>query len=325
MRNQIDIPHKIIFWHRAFKHLQIHGPQVKLYKGEERICINCGRAFTGNFCPVCGQDAVIGKFTWKNLFNNVIMSFISIDTGFWRTAFDLMYRAGYMIRDYLAGHRKPYFKPFQFLFVVAALILVISQILYGDLQSAQEQFMQSGIDGFMSIFSPDKKINSSNEIDQFVFSKIQHVVAFFMAIEWPETIKRISSLVYNWYMGNLSSFVILLLPFLYIAQKRTFRNTSMGKQMTGPELVIAMVYICDHWLLLGLIVLLVGILFQTIYSIVGLLMFACWAYDLHQLYQMTSFWQTIKYTFLLLLRLWFYMWIIALITGVVVLGVVIVS
>lgn len=324
MKKKEDISHKIHFWYRAFKHLQKHGPQVKLYKGEERICVNCGRAFTGNYCPVCGQNAVIGKFTWKNLFSNVVLSFFSIDTGFWRTTLDLMYRPGYMIRDYLAGHRTPYFKPFQYLFVVAALILVVTQILYGDLQSAQEQFMQSGIDGFMSIFSPDKKINSSNEIDQFVFSKIQQTITFFMAIEWPEIVKRIFSLVYDWYMGNLSSFVVILLPFLYLAQSRTFRKTEVGMQMSGPELVIAMVYICDHWLLLGLFVLLVGTLLQTVYSVVGLLMFAFWAYDLHQLY-MLSYRQTIRYTVLLLLRLWFYMWLFALLTGMIVLSVVLVS
>lgn len=324
MKNKTDIFHKIKFWYRAFKHLQKHGPQVKLYKGEERICANCGRAFTGNYCPACGQNAVIGKFTWKNLFSNVVLSFFSIDTGFWRTTLDLMYRPGYMIRDYLAGHRTPYFKPFQYLFVVAAFILVISQIFYGDLRNAQEQFTQMGIDSFMSAFSPDKEITSSNELDHFVFSKIQQAVAMFMAIEWPETVKRIGGLVYDWYMGNLSSFVVILLPFLYLAQSRTFRKTEVGMQMSGPELVIAMVYICDHWLLLGLFVLLVGTVFQTIYSLVGLFMFAFWAYDLHQLY-MLSYRQTIRYTVLLLLRLWFYMWLFALLTGMIVLSVVLVS
>lgn len=324
MERRTDLTHKIELWYRTFRRLQKYGPQLKLYKGEECVCANCGSSFRGNYCPVCGQNAVIGKFTWKNLFHNVILSFFSIDTGFWRTTLDLMYRPGFMIRSYLAGHRAPYFKPFQYLFVLTALILLITQIIYGDIQSVQKQFMQTGIEGFMSIFSPDKEIASSNDIDQFVFSKIQQTVAVFMAIEWPEVVKRIVSLLYNWYMGNLSSFVVVLLPFLYLAQSRTFRKTEVGKQMSGPELVIAMVYICDHWLLLGLFVLLLGLVFQTIYSLVGLLFFAFWAYDLHQLY-MLPYRQTVRYTVLLLLRLWFYMWIIALLAGMLVLGVVLVS
>lgn len=314
MQPPSPLSHKIKVCCRAFRQLQKHGPQVKIRGAEERVCQNCGRTFVGNFCPACGQNATLEKFTWKNLFENVVLSFFSIDQGFWRTVLDLLYRPGYMIRDYLNGHRVPYFKPFQMLFVLAAVILLVVQLYYGDLSSARNEFIQSSLHALFNIFDPGSEIKTDNEIDRFLLTRMQHSMQAIQHMAWPETVKRLSSMLYDWLVGNLTAVVLLFMPFMYVAQRRTFRHTEVGKSLNGPETVIAMVYICDHWLILCLISTLLSYFFPMVLFAVGGLMFLCWILDLHQLYQM-SYLKAAAYSMLIIFRLWLYIWIISLLLG----------
>ena len=55
--------------------------------------------------------------------------FTNIDNGFGRTLLELLYRPGYMIRDFIGGKRVHYFRPFQTLFVLAALYIMCVQLV----------------------------------------------------------------------------------------------------------------------------------------------------------------------------------------------------
>ena len=37
-----------------------------------RVCVNCGKEFSGRFCPQCGQDALWKKFSWKQEGHNIL-------------------------------------------------------------------------------------------------------------------------------------------------------------------------------------------------------------------------------------------------------------
>ena len=54
---------------------------------------------------------------------------MNIDSGFGRTLIELLYRPGYMIGDYIAGKRIHYFRPFQTLFVLAAVYIMCVQLV----------------------------------------------------------------------------------------------------------------------------------------------------------------------------------------------------
>ena len=62
-------------------------------------------------------------------FRIILSGFFNIDHGFSRNLIELLYRPGYMIRDYLKGKRVHYYKPFQTLFVLAALYIMGVQLI----------------------------------------------------------------------------------------------------------------------------------------------------------------------------------------------------
>jgi len=65
----------------------------------------------------------------RNVLKNIYEDLFNLEDGFLFTLKELFWRPGYMIRDYLNGKRKPYFKPFQLLFVLGTLYFILSRVI----------------------------------------------------------------------------------------------------------------------------------------------------------------------------------------------------
>ena len=112
--------------------------QIKLIRGRQTeaptrlgtsTCKNCGEIYVGNYCSRCGQTQDTPRFSIRNAFQNILSGFFNIDSGFSRNLLEFLCRPGYMIRNYLDGKRVHYFKPFQTLFVLAALYIMMVQMV----------------------------------------------------------------------------------------------------------------------------------------------------------------------------------------------------
>lgn len=91
-------------------------------------CKHCGTEYRGNYCPRCGQfhtAGIFGKWRMVKTFREAspIMS-----NAYMRTIFELLFRPGYMIRDYFRGHQVSYLGPLTTLLVSFSL-LTLSRIL----------------------------------------------------------------------------------------------------------------------------------------------------------------------------------------------------
>ena len=122
-------PPKIVAFYKLFHQKQIRGKHEIKENPTCCVCKNCGNTFQGNYCPHCGQNRHTPRFTIRNAFQNILSGFFNIDHGFSRNLIELLYRPGYMIRDYLKGKRVHYYKPFQTLFVLAALYIMGVQLI----------------------------------------------------------------------------------------------------------------------------------------------------------------------------------------------------
>ena len=87
--------------YRRFREWQQKPYQVKPLSAKEHDCTTCGTHYKGNYCPRCGQSSKIGRYSFKNAF----LLFLDVwglgNRGMFRTIRDLIFRPGYMIRDYL--------------------------------------------------------------------------------------------------------------------------------------------------------------------------------------------------------------------------------
>ncbi len=119
--------------HRGWRRLQVfveRGTPTSPIGQEPTECQHCGHVFRGNYCPRCGQSRTVGK--GKPQFVRTFRdAYPQLSSNFFRTMIHLFLRPGYMVRDYLRGHRVIYQNPTS-TFVVAASIVAICSTLGND-------------------------------------------------------------------------------------------------------------------------------------------------------------------------------------------------
>lgn len=121
-------------WYRRFRaweirldrRLQRHNIIPQKIDETPRECSNCGYSFTGRICPQCGQAATWMRYTWRQMILNVLDIWGLGNRPMFRTLRELFTRPGYMVRDYLGGHRQFYFPPFKLLAVSIVLVVFVS-------------------------------------------------------------------------------------------------------------------------------------------------------------------------------------------------------
>lgn len=124
---------------RALHIKMVRGKEIPPISEEGNICLNCDTVYTGSYCNRCGQSRNTPRYRFSNALKNIIGGFTNIDNGFGRTLLDLLYRPGYMIRDFIAGKRILYFRPFQTLFILAALYIMAVQLVDPDALKEKEK------------------------------------------------------------------------------------------------------------------------------------------------------------------------------------------
>lgn len=136
-----------------------HHPQaIHVSDCHECTCLNCGTTFRGNYCPGCGQKADTGRLTLGHALNNLLGVLASADKGLVHTLHELMMRPGYMMRDYVRGHRVEYVRPIQLLFLLATIYLVVHYALFLHAEEASIVIMSDDegnplpLTGFLAFF-----------------------------------------------------------------------------------------------------------------------------------------------------------------------------
>jgi hypothetical protein len=84
-------------------------------------CANCGRAFTGRFCPACGQEVQELRRPFSAIVREFLGDFLAFDSRVWRTMFLLFARPGQLTVEYIAGRRARYMPPIR-LYVFAGFL-----------------------------------------------------------------------------------------------------------------------------------------------------------------------------------------------------------
>ena len=104
-----------------FKRWVRRSPTFSPASEEEHRCQCCGHRFRGNYCPHCSQKAGVGRITWRSVHNGIMdvwgLGSRSMSLSIWQ----LLYRPGYFIGDYISGKRMVSFPPVKMLFIVALI------------------------------------------------------------------------------------------------------------------------------------------------------------------------------------------------------------
>jgi hypothetical protein len=92
-----------------------------------RACRNCNAAVTGEYCAACGQETQLKLPTARVFMREATGRYFSLDGRMWRTLAALLFRPGFLTREYFAGRRRRYIRP-------ARLFLVLSLALFAALR-----------------------------------------------------------------------------------------------------------------------------------------------------------------------------------------------
>ena len=121
--------------YRRFKAWQVHPADYPV-ADVPRYCNNCGYEYTGNFCPVCGQRATAGRVTWNVVRHSVMdvwgLGGRSLPYSLWQ----LMWRPGYFISDYINGKWQSSFPPVKMLVLVAVILFLVGKAIFPEYWAA---------------------------------------------------------------------------------------------------------------------------------------------------------------------------------------------
>ncbi len=137
--------HKVKDWNHRLEKRMKQPAAIPEVNHEHHICQHCSYGFDGRYCPQCGMPATHSRFTFRRLTNNFLDIWGFGNRPMFRTIGNLLWRPGYMIRDYLAGHHLSYFPPFKMLAVFTIVILFLAWVFgFEDPLAAKDmaQFLQ---------------------------------------------------------------------------------------------------------------------------------------------------------------------------------------
>ncbi len=165
-------------WIGRFSYWKEHGDAIKpLYEGTTE-CKHCGMVFEGNFCPRCGQSRTVSKVTKHGFVMAFLEAYPQLAGTYLRTMWELLFRPGYLIRDYFRGHRVPYAGPFKTFIVTVSIFALFTQVIkpqfaketvtWDSWGSEMSSAKRSGDDAFahflQSLQNKDKQLESNDWI-----------------------------------------------------------------------------------------------------------------------------------------------------------------
>ena len=225
--------------YRKFKKWQHQPHQVAPLSEETHECATCGTRFEGNYCPRCGQSAKIGRYSFKKAF----LLFLDVwgvgNRGMFRSIRDLIFRPGYMIRDYLRGMQMAYFPPFKMLFLLCTLSLLVESGLniqgVNYIKQSEEEFLE---DSNETQVRKEKEIKKLTKVEKERQQKKKEFMDMFHSGE----IFLKAYQLQNKYLSlvNLAFMLLFSVP-LYLM----FRHSPAIPDLRFSECFVTMVYITN--------------------------------------------------------------------------------
>ena len=114
---------------------------------EELYCLNCDHPLeaSDNFCPNCGQKAK-DDLTIGVLFYNTISNYFSFDARFLKSFIPLMFRPGYVARQFVEGKRLRYLHPAQYYLFISVIFFFVFSFTARDLTKNVDNVLERGFE-----------------------------------------------------------------------------------------------------------------------------------------------------------------------------------
>ena len=120
--------------YKRFKQWQITPFEYQPYGDETHLCSNCGHEFRGNYCPLCSQRSKQGRVNWSSVRQSMLEIWGVGNRSMLYSLWQLLWRPGYFISDYINGKRQISFPPVKMLIIVSIIVMLLdSWVGSGDI------------------------------------------------------------------------------------------------------------------------------------------------------------------------------------------------
>lgn len=271
--------------------------------GEQHACLNCGESYDGRFCPRCGQSGKTRRLTMRGVMANALDVWGAGNRSMPRNIVHLLFRPGYMIADYLRGHRQPYFPPFKMLFIFTATLLIMVELVRWGVDY-EEPRRPSVTEVINDSLTPENAIaNDKKALHDFEVRKRVIVGSCAKVRDWLDDHRAIS--------------VILFQVLVAIAMWLFFRNSKRLPNLSISEQVFVQVFLSSQVMLVSAIYFVVSLLWEHggVDDLPQVLTMVLYLTDYKQLFGF-SWWGTIWRSVLAMLLLYAVIFLVILILGI---------
>jgi len=88
-------------------------------------CLNCGATVMGRYCHVCGQENVEPKQSFWHLVTHFFNDITHFDGKFFVTLKDLVFKPGFLSKEYVIGRRASYLDPVRMYVFTSAIFFLL--------------------------------------------------------------------------------------------------------------------------------------------------------------------------------------------------------
>ena len=92
---------------------------------KEKICLNCNAELNGRFCHACGQENLEPKESFWGLVTHFFYDITHFDGKFFTTLGYMLYKPGFLSKEYIRGRRASYLNPIRMYVFTSALFFLI--------------------------------------------------------------------------------------------------------------------------------------------------------------------------------------------------------
>ncbi len=108
-------------------------------------CRNCGTPLNGKFCAECGQRHHAAVATLRESLDDFAGTHFGFDTKFFHSIVPLMFRPGFLTREYCVGRQERYIKPFR-LYLFASVVFFFLAAFMWPASSTSSNKYGSGVE-----------------------------------------------------------------------------------------------------------------------------------------------------------------------------------
>lgn len=101
----------------------------KKYRAE-KDCLNCGTIVEQKFCSACGQENLQIQENFFHMAGHFIADYFHYDSKFFRNLKSLIFKPGFLTKEYLEGKRVRHIHPLRLYFFVTIVMVIVANVYY---------------------------------------------------------------------------------------------------------------------------------------------------------------------------------------------------